>query len=198
VPGTHGESTLIADRRLPPGRWHATAAHGWSRSRPRPPHPQPAGTRPRIRPQARHERPRPEHTRPPAAHDQARGTGNALPAASALLNGRRPRPVAEGADRLVLREAVLGMGTSQFRDRDRRRRLNRVEGFRGFRTAVATGPSRMAPAHCRHGWSVVVRTRSQRPRNGSRASTFVSAWASDEPNISPGGPSPSFTRLRAD
>ena len=56
----------------------------------------------------------------------------------------------------------------------------------------------MAPAHCRHGWSVVVRTTSRRPRNGSRASTFVSAWASAEPNISPGGPSASFTRLRAE
>ena len=61
-----------------------------------------------------------------------------------------------------------------------------------------SGPSRMAPAHCRHGWSVVVRTTSRRPRNGSRASTFVSAWASAEPNISPGGPSASFTRLRAE
>jgi hypothetical protein len=56
----------------------------------------------------------------------------------------------------------------------------------------------MAPAHCKHGWSVVVRTRSRRRGNGSRASTFVSAWASAEPNISPGDPSLSLTRLRAE
>jgi hypothetical protein len=63
---------------------------------------------------------------------------------------------------------------------------------------VAIGPGRMAPAHCRHGWSVVVRTRSRRVPSGSLASTFVSAWASAEPNISPGGPPPSFTWLRAE
>ena len=33
-----GEGTVIAERRLPPGHWHATAAHGWYRSRPAPPH----------------------------------------------------------------------------------------------------------------------------------------------------------------
>ena len=43
-----------------------------------------------------------------------------------------------------------------------------------------------------------MRTRSRRLRNGSLASTFVSAWASAEPNISPGGPPSSFTRLRAE
>jgi hypothetical protein len=48
------------------------------------------------------------------------------------------------------------------------------------------------------GCSVVVRTRSSRRPNGSRASTLASAWASAEPNISPGGPSRSFTRLRAE
>jgi hypothetical protein len=85
APSVRGEGTVMADRRLPPGRWHATAAHRWYRSRPAPPHPQPAGTRPRILPQARHERPRPEHTRP-RRPDQARSTAKALPTASARPN----------------------------------------------------------------------------------------------------------------
>src|SRR5215469_688570 len=55
----------------------------------------------------------------------------------------------------------------------------------------------MAAAHCRHGWRVLERTRSRRLGNGSRASTFISAWASAEPKISPAGPSLSCTRLRA-
>ena len=62
---------------------------------------------------------------------------------------------------------------------------------------VAIGPSRMAAAHWRHGWSVLERTRFLWLRNLSRASTFISAWASAEPKISPGGPSLSSTRLRA-
>jgi hypothetical protein len=55
----------------------------------------------------------------------------------------------------------------------------------------------MAAAHWRHGWSVVVRVRFRWLRYFSRASTFISAWASAEPKISPGGPSSSSTRLRA-
>jgi len=44
---------------------------------------------------------------------------------------------------------------------------------------------------------VVVRMRFLWERNLSRASTLISAWARDEPKISPGGPSSSNTRLRA-
>jgi hypothetical protein len=56
----------------------------------------------------------------------------------------------------------------------------------------------MAAAHCRQGSSVVVSTRFEWRRNSSLASTFISAWASDEPKISPCGPSESNTRFRAE
>ena len=75
----------------------------------------------------------------------------------------RSWPAGSGAPRV--RRSCRGRGIRASSDPVRRSRT------------VATGPSRMAPAHCKHGWSVVVRTRSRRRGNGSRASTFVSASA---------------------
>jgi hypothetical protein len=101
-----------------------------------------------------------------------------------LVGGREVDEPGEGTEFIAARPDPGRLGSVRLACRQLAEVVAPVPvAIRSGRPHGGDRPSRMAPAHCRHGWSVVVRTRSRRPRNGNLASTFISAWASAEPSL---------------